>query len=64
MGAVRVKLRRDEEPYAVRAVSDVEAKQRSGQATAGLIMAGETVVLDCGKSSAAHAVPVLPRSCA
>jgi DeoR/GlpR family transcriptional regulator of sugar metabolism len=50
-GAVRVNLRRDEEPYAVRALSGVEAKQRIGQAAAGLIMDGETVVLDSGTTT-------------
>jgi DeoR/GlpR family transcriptional regulator of sugar metabolism len=50
-GAVRVNLRRDEEPYAVRALSDVEAKQRIGQAAAELIMDGETVVLDSGTTA-------------
>jgi DeoR/GlpR family transcriptional regulator of sugar metabolism len=50
-GAVRVHLRRDELPYALRALDAVEAKQRIGRAVADLIADGETVVLDSGTTA-------------
>ena len=50
-GAVRVQLRRDELPYAVRALEASEAKQRIGRAVAGLIADGETLVLDSGTTA-------------
>ena len=50
-GAVRVQLRRDELPYAARALEAIEAKQRIGQAVAGLIAGGETVILDSGTTA-------------
>jgi DeoR/GlpR family transcriptional regulator of sugar metabolism len=50
-GAVRVHLRRDELPYAVRALDAVEAKQRIGQAVGELIADGETVILDSGTTA-------------
>jgi DeoR/GlpR family transcriptional regulator of sugar metabolism len=50
-GAVRVQLRKDERPYAARALEAVEAKQRIGRAVAGLIGDGETVILDGGTTS-------------
>jgi DeoR/GlpR family transcriptional regulator of sugar metabolism len=50
-GAVGVNLRGDEEPYALRALSGVEVKQRIGQAAADLIMDGEAVVLDSGTTT-------------
>jgi DeoR/GlpR family transcriptional regulator of sugar metabolism len=50
-GAVRVHLRRDELPYAVRALNALEAKQRIGQAVAELIADGETVVMDSGTTA-------------
>jgi DeoR/GlpR family transcriptional regulator of sugar metabolism len=50
-GAVRVQLRRDELPYAARVLEAAEAKQRIGQAVAGLIADGETVILDCGTTT-------------
>jgi DeoR/GlpR family transcriptional regulator of sugar metabolism len=50
-GAVRVQLRRDELPYAARVLEAGEAKQRIGQAVAGLISSGETVILDSGTTA-------------
>jgi len=50
-GAVRVHLRRDELPYAVRALEAVEAKQRIGRAVAELISDGETVIVDSGTTA-------------
>jgi DeoR/GlpR family transcriptional regulator of sugar metabolism len=50
-GAVRVQLRRDELPYAARALEATEAKQRIGQAVAGLIADGETLILDSGTTA-------------
>src|SRR6185437_11831690 len=50
-GAVRVQLRRDELPYAARVLEATEAKQRIGQAVAGLISSGETVILDSGTTA-------------
>jgi DeoR/GlpR family transcriptional regulator of sugar metabolism len=47
-GAVRVQLRRDELPYAARALEAIEAKQRIARAVAGLISDAETVILDSG----------------
>jgi DeoR/GlpR family transcriptional regulator of sugar metabolism len=51
-GAVAFSLRSDEVPYAVRAFRASEAKERIGRAVAGLIADGETVVLDCGTTTA------------
>jgi DeoR/GlpR family transcriptional regulator of sugar metabolism len=51
-GAVAFNLRGDEVPYAVRAFEAVEAKERIAKAVAGLIADGETVVLDCGTTTA------------
>jgi DeoR/GlpR family transcriptional regulator of sugar metabolism len=51
-GAVAFSLRGDEVPYAVRTFEAVEAKQRIATAVAGLIADGETVVLDCGTTTA------------
>jgi DeoR/GlpR family transcriptional regulator of sugar metabolism len=50
-GAVRVNLRGNEPPYAVRALEQVEAKQRIGQAVASLIVDCETVILDSGTTA-------------
>lgn len=50
-GAVRVQLRRDELPYAVRVLEAIEAKQRIGQAVAALISDAETVILDSGTTA-------------
>jgi DeoR/GlpR family transcriptional regulator of sugar metabolism len=50
-GAVRVQLRRDELPYAARALEAADAKQRIGRAVAGLIADGETVILDGGTTA-------------
>jgi DeoR/GlpR family transcriptional regulator of sugar metabolism len=47
-GAVRVHLRKDELPYAARALQATEAKQRIGAAVAALISDQETVILDSG----------------
>jgi DeoR/GlpR family transcriptional regulator of sugar metabolism len=62
-GAVRVQLRKDELPYAARTLEAVEAKQRIGRAVAGLIVDGETVILDGGTTAlevarALHGRPV------
>lgn len=51
-GAVAFNLRSDEVPYSVRAFEAAEAKERIGRAVAGLIADGETVVLDCGTTTA------------
>jgi len=50
-GAIRVQLRRDEMPYAARALEATEAKQRIGRAVAALIDDGETVILDSGTTA-------------
>ena len=50
-GAIRVQLRRDEMPYAARALEATEAKQRIGRAVAALIDDGETVILDSGTTT-------------
>jgi DeoR/GlpR family transcriptional regulator of sugar metabolism len=50
-GAVRANLRRNEPPYAVRALEAVEAKRRIGRAAAELISAGETIILDSGTTA-------------
>lgn len=62
-GAVPVNLRRDEQPYAVRALEAAEAKRRIGRAAAELIADGETVVLGAGTTAvevarALHGRPV------
>jgi DeoR/GlpR family transcriptional regulator of sugar metabolism len=62
-GAVRVQLRRDELPYAVRVLDAGPAKQRIGRAVAALISDGETVILDAGTTTlevarALHGRPV------
>jgi DeoR/GlpR family transcriptional regulator of sugar metabolism len=51
-GAVSFSLRGDEVPYAVRVFEAAEAKERIARAVAGLIADGETVVLDCGTTTA------------
>jgi DeoR/GlpR family transcriptional regulator of sugar metabolism len=50
-GAVSLHLRRDEIPYSVRALQNVDAKQRIGAAVAAMIADGETVVLDAGTTA-------------
>jgi DeoR/GlpR family transcriptional regulator of sugar metabolism len=50
-GAVRVNLRRNEPPYAIRALEAVDAKRRIGRAAAGLIADGETIILDSGTTA-------------
>jgi DeoR/GlpR family transcriptional regulator of sugar metabolism len=50
-GAVPVTLRRDEPPFAVRALEAVAAKRRIAVAVAELIADGETVVLDSGTTA-------------
>jgi DeoR/GlpR family transcriptional regulator of sugar metabolism len=50
-GAVRVNLRSNEPPYALRALEAVDAKQRIGRAVAGLLADGETVILDSGTTA-------------
>jgi DeoR/GlpR family transcriptional regulator of sugar metabolism len=50
-GAVSLHLRRDEIPYPVRALQNVDAKQRIGAAVAAMIADGETVVLDGGTTA-------------
>jgi DeoR/GlpR family transcriptional regulator of sugar metabolism len=62
-GAVRVQLRRDELPYAVRALEAIDAKQRIGRAVAELCADGETVIVDSGTTAlevarALHGRPV------
>jgi DeoR/GlpR family transcriptional regulator of sugar metabolism len=51
-GAVALNLRGDEVPYSARVFESVEAKERIARAVAGLITDGETVVLDCGTTTA------------
>jgi DeoR/GlpR family transcriptional regulator of sugar metabolism len=51
-GAVAFNLRGDEVPYSVRVFEAVEVKERIATAVAGLIADGETVVLDCGTTTA------------
>jgi DeoR/GlpR family transcriptional regulator of sugar metabolism len=51
-GAVAFNLRGDEVPYSLRAFEAVEAKERIAREVAGLIADGETVVLDCGTTTA------------
>ena len=51
-GAVRpMSLRRDEPPYALRALANLDAKQRIGRAAAGLVADGETVILGGGTTA-------------
>jgi DeoR/GlpR family transcriptional regulator of sugar metabolism len=66
-GAVAFNLRGDEVPYAVRAFEATEAKERIAHAVAALIADGETVILDCGTTTAevgralrGRAVTVMP----
>jgi DeoR/GlpR family transcriptional regulator of sugar metabolism len=51
-GAVVSGLRGDEVPYAMRMFEAVAAKERIAAAVAALIADGETVVLDCGTTTA------------
>jgi DeoR/GlpR family transcriptional regulator of sugar metabolism len=51
-GAVAFNLRGDEVPYLVRVFEESDAKERIATAVAGLIADGETVVLDCGTTTA------------
>jgi DeoR/GlpR family transcriptional regulator of sugar metabolism len=51
-GTVALTLRGDEAPYSVRVFEAVDAKRRIANAVAGLIADGETVVLDCGTTTA------------
>jgi DeoR/GlpR family transcriptional regulator of sugar metabolism len=51
-GAVAFSLRGDEVPYSVRTFEAMEAKERIAEAVAALIKDGETVVLDCGTTTA------------
>lgn len=51
-GAVAFTLRSDEVPYAVRCFEAAEAKERIAKVVAALIADGETVVLDCGTTTA------------
>jgi DeoR/GlpR family transcriptional regulator of sugar metabolism len=51
-GAVAFSLRGDEVPYSVRTFEAVEAKERIATAVGALIADGETVVLDCGTTTA------------
>ena len=51
-GAVAFNLRSDEVPYSVRSFAAIEAKERIAAAVAALIADGETVVLDCGTTTA------------
>jgi DeoR/GlpR family transcriptional regulator of sugar metabolism len=50
-GAVRVMLRMDEPPYALRALAGTDAKQRIGRTAASLIEDGETVILGGGTTA-------------
>ena len=50
-GAVLARSRSYEPPFATRAVRNVEAKQRIGQAAAAVINDGETVILDAGTTT-------------
>jgi DeoR/GlpR family transcriptional regulator of sugar metabolism len=54
-GAVRANLRRDEPPYALRALAAPDAKQRIGRAAAEMIADGETVILGGGTTALAVA---------
>jgi DeoR/GlpR family transcriptional regulator of sugar metabolism len=51
-GAVALNSRSTEVPYSLRTFEAVEAKERIGNAVASLIADGETVVLDCGTTTA------------
>jgi DeoR/GlpR family transcriptional regulator of sugar metabolism len=51
-GAVTPSLRGDEVPYATRVFEATQAKERIASVVAGLITDGETVVLDCGTTTA------------
>jgi DeoR/GlpR family transcriptional regulator of sugar metabolism len=51
-GAVAFSLRTDEVPYSLRTFDSPEAKGRIVHAVAALIADGETVVLDCGTTTA------------
>ncbi|MGC2176530.1 MAG: DeoR/GlpR family DNA-binding transcription regulator [Acidimicrobiales bacterium] len=51
-GAVTSSLRGDEVPYSLRLFEAADAKERIAKAVAGLIADGETVVLDCGTTTA------------
>jgi DeoR/GlpR family transcriptional regulator of sugar metabolism len=51
-GAVAFSSRSDEVPYSVRSFEAVAAKERIAKAVAALIADGETVVLDCGTTTA------------
>ena len=51
-GAVAFSVRSDEVPYSVRTFEATEAKVRIATAVAALIADGETVVLDCGTTTA------------
>ena len=51
-GAVAFSLRGNEVPYSVRTFEAAEAKGRIAQAVAALIADGETVILDCGTTTA------------
>jgi DeoR/GlpR family transcriptional regulator of sugar metabolism len=51
-GAVAFSLRSDEVPYAIRTFEAAESKARIAAAVAALIADGETVVLDCGTTTA------------
>jgi DeoR/GlpR family transcriptional regulator of sugar metabolism len=51
-GAVAFSSRSNEVPYSVRTFDAAEAKERIGAAVASLIADGETVVLDCGTTTA------------
>lgn len=54
-GAVTAQSRAYEPPFALRAVRNVEAKERIGVAAAALLHEGETVVLDAGTTTLAVA---------
>jgi DeoR/GlpR family transcriptional regulator of sugar metabolism len=49
---VAFNLRGDEVPYSLRVFDAAEVKERIAKAVAGLIVDGETVVLDCGTTTA------------
>jgi DeoR/GlpR family transcriptional regulator of sugar metabolism len=51
-GAVASILRGDEVPYALRVFEAMDAKERIAHVVAALIAEGETVVLDCGTTTA------------
>lgn len=68
-GAAVSMLAGEETPFAVRSRQHVEAKRRIGQAVAGLLDAGESVVFDSGttaleaaRAASAHRLTVLPLS--